>query len=133
MAKKRKAKAKNVSPAEAKLPEGFTALSVGGGFGAWWDFEKQKTLLGKVSGFDSYMAEDDKGKKKKRGIMRVEQKNGVTLSVGESFSLKELFTSQGQKQIRGKTIFLQFQGQKKFKDKKGKPRKVNQFAAAVSK
>lgn len=124
------AKRKNVSRAAAKLPAGFTAFAVGGGFGAWWDHNAQKTLTGKVVGFDSYMAEDNDGKKKKRGIMRVQAANGSTFNVGESHSLKELFMPANQKQLRGKQIYIRFTGQKKFK--KGKQtRKVNQFEVFV--
>lgn len=127
MAKKAKAK-KSVkgNRAAAALPAGFTAIAVGGGFGAWHDFHKQKTLIGKVVGTDSYMAEDDEtGKKKQRRILRVDTGNGVVVSVGESHTLKELFDTKG---LKGRTVYIQFLGQKSFKNKKGKTRKVNEFA-----
>lgn len=135
MAKKRrlpafaKGKKNSRSLAQAKLPAGFTAIDVGGGFGAWWDHYKQAILTGKVVGMDSMKVEDDDGKKKTRRILRVKQDNGVTVSVGESHNLRELFD---MKKLIGRKVYLQFLGQKPFKNKKGKTRKVNVFAAAVN-
>lgn len=129
MAKKTsKGNARTAKLAAAKLPAGFTAVSVGGGFGAWWEHDKQKTIQGKVVGIDSYQAEGEDGKKKTRRILRVDTGNGVVLNVGESFALKELFDTP---KLKGRQIFIQYLGQKTFKDKKNRARKLNQFAAAV--
>ena len=126
-------KSKNANRAVAGLPAGFTNFAVGGGFGAWWDHNKQKTLTGKIVGFDSYMAEREENgriKKEKRGIMRVTDDKGNTFNVGESAALKELFMPANIKALRGKQIFIRFLGQDKFK--KGKQtRKINKFQVAV--
>lgn len=128
MSKKAKfGKKQSGKSAAAKLPAGFTAVSLGGGFGAWWDFAKQKTITGRVTAIDSYMQENDNGKKEKRRILRVDTGNGVTMNVGESYALRELFDVP---KLKGKQVFIQFLGQKSFKNKKGKMRKVNQFAAS---
>lgn len=134
MAKKAKGKARK--NAAIKLPPGFTSIDVGGGFGAWWDFGKQKTLLGKVVGTDSYTTTQDVENKQgktvekevQRRILRIQQANGVTVNVGESAALRELFDTKG---IKGKQVFLQYLGQESFKTKKGKMRKINKFAVAV--
>lgn len=125
-----KAKRKNAGRkvAAAKLPAGFTAIAVGGGFGAWHDFSKAAILTGKVVGMDSMLQENDDGKKTKRRILRVDNGSGAIVSVGESHGLKELFDVP---KINGKQVFIQFLGQKPFKNKKGKLRKLNMFAAAV--
>lgn len=130
-----KSKTKNANRARQGLPAGFTAMSVGGGFGAWWDHVQRKILQGKILGFDSMMTtqEDDKGREKKikRGIMRVQDEKGVTLNVGESSAIRELFMPANQKALRGKQVYIRFDGQKKFKNKRGQTRKINQFTVAV--
>lgn len=126
MAKRRK----NAKIAAAKLPAGYTAVAVGGGFGAWHDFNKEAILQGKVVGVDSMQVDDDErpGKKKTRRILRVATGNGTTVSVGESYAIKELFDVKG---LRGKQVHIQFLGQRPFRNKKGKLRKVNLFSVAV--
>jgi len=131
----KKANRKNAKRAPAGLPAGFSSFAVGGGFGAWWDQYKLKTLTGKIVGYDSYPTTqtDDKGREKKvqRGIMKVQDAKGSTWNVGEAHALKELFTKENQKALRGKMIFIRFDGQEKFKNKKGKTQKVNTYTVAV--
>lgn len=127
------AKRKNAKRAVAGLPAGFTNFAVGGGFGAWWNPQEQRSITGRVVGFDSMMVEDDDGKKKPRGIMRVQVENGSVFNVGESHAIKELFDKANVKALKGKQIYLEFLGQKKFKDKKGRARKINEFRVGISK
>lgn len=125
----KKAKRSNTKKVRAALPAGFTAIGVGGGFGAWHDFHKDKVLIGKVVGsMDSMQQEDDDGKKKTRRIIHVQTDKGVTVSVGESHALKEMFDAF--KTIKGRIVRVEFLGQKSFKNKKGKARKVNEFSVA---
>lgn len=126
MSKKQKMGKRGGKFAAAKLPAGYSAVNLSGGFGAWWEFHKQKTLTGKVKAIDTMRYTDDDGKKIARRVMRVDTGNGVLVNVGESFALKELFDVPG---IKGKSVFIQFRGQKTFK--KGRQvRKINEFAAA---
>lgn len=130
MAKKSK---KSASRAVAKLPAGFTAVATGGSFGAWHDFHKQPVLTGKVVELGSFEQEqeytDAKGKKKSRTVdrqtMTVEQANKVLSTVSDSYALKGLF--EMGKKLKGKVVFLRFDGQKKLKGGK----KVNEFTVAV--
>jgi hypothetical protein len=117
-----KAKAKKA----ANIPAGFKAVAVGGGFGAWHDFSTQKILTGKIVGMDSMMVGEGK-KKKKRRILRVEKSDGVVVSCGESYGIKELFDTKG---IVGKRVFIRLDKTEKFK-KDGETRKVHNFTVAL--
>lgn len=122
------AKRKNGKLDQAKLPAGFTSVNVTGDFGAWHDFHKQKVLQGKVLEMHKIDSEDDNGKKITKRVISVKTDKGVVSSVSESFALKGLFDMKG---LVGKTVYIQYLGQKSFRNKKGKARKVNQFTAAV--
>jgi hypothetical protein len=124
---------KNANRVQAKLPKGFTAVNAGGSFGAWHDFNKQKTLTGVVVDHGSFKQDqdytDNKGKKKTRVVDRrtLTIKNGKILStVSESAGTKGLF-DMGFKALKGKTVFIQFLGKKKLKG----GRSFNQYAVGV--
>lgn len=110
---------------KAVLPAGFTAVAVGGDFGAWHDWEKEPALTGKVVELGSY--EGEYGKQRTMTVLAGKVKS----SFSESKALSGLF-DMGKK-ILGKTVFVRFLGVKEFgkANRKGERRTVKQFLAGV--
>lgn len=117
MAKKKQG---NANRAAAKLPAGFTAVSAGGEFGAWHDFSANKVLQGKVVELGSFT-----GQYGKQRTMTVKTAKGNLASFSESRALQGLFDMG--KAIKGKEVFIRFDGEKKLKGKK----RVKLFTCAV--
>jgi hypothetical protein len=112
------------SATKTKIPKGFTAVSAGGQFGEWHDFNKQKILTGKVVEIGKYNGEY--GEQKTLTINA-----GKTLhTISESAGLKGLFA---EKNLKGREVYIVFEGLVKIppKRKGGKPKSFKKFVTAI--
>lgn len=98
--------------ATAKLPKGFKAIA---GFGGFWDFKKEKVLVGVFVGFKTIDSQykDDKGKPKKQRVATIRRADGSEVSVFESGALRPLFDLK-----KNTKVAIAFRGLKKIKGRK---------------